>query len=112
MIVDQWNRVVVELQLSSPYSFGSAFYSGRIFVNDTSIPSRTYFGDYPTAPLLEDTNELTVDICSTMISGSSTRNSSIDGNYDMMNFMWYYGDGSLYQNSSGDIYFLQKYLKV
>ncbi len=111
MIVDQWNRVVVELQLSNPDSFGSAFYSGRIFVNRNSIPSRTYFGDYPTRLLIEYTNELTVDIWSTMISGSSTRNSSIDGNYDMMNFMWYKGDESLFQNSSGDIYFLQRYLK-
>jgi hypothetical protein len=107
LIVDQWNRVVVELQLSNPDSFGSAFYSGRIFVNRTSIPPRTYFGNFQTALLLQDTNELTVDICSTMVSGSSTRNSSIDGNYDMMNFMWYKGDESLFQNSSGNIHLLK-----
>jgi hypothetical protein len=110
LTIDHWNRVVVELQLSNPNSFGGAFYSGRIFVNHTSIPSRTYFGS-SAAPLLDDHTELTVDICSTMISGSSTRNSSVDGNYDMMNFMWYKGDGSLYQNSSGDVYLIQKYLK-
>ncbi len=99
------------MQLSNPTSFGSGFYSGRIFVS-YSIPNRTYFGDFSTAPLLEDPNELTIDICSTMISESSTRNSSIDGNYDMMNFMWYYGDESLFQNSSGDIYLLTKVSKI
>ncbi len=106
MTADQRNRVVVELQVSNPGALSNGFYSGRIFVNQ-SIPSRTYFGNYPEHVLFGDANNKTIDICSTMISGSSTLNSSIDGNYDMINFAWYDGDESLFQNSSGNIHLLK-----
>ncbi len=99
------------MERSNPNSFGDGFFSGRIFVNQ-AIPSRTYFGEIGVNPLLEDTIDMTIDICTTMVSGSSNLNSSLDGNYDMMNFVWYDGDESLFQNSSGNDYLFRQGSKI
>ena len=75
---------------------------GRISVNQT-IPPRTYFGDSLSAPLSYKLFDQIIDLCSTKQSESSTRNSSIDGNYDMANFIWHEGDEGPFQNTSGKI---------
>ncbi len=99
------------MEVANPSNFGDGFFSGRIFINQT-IPSRSYFGEIGVAPLLEDTTDMTIDICTTMVSGSSTLNSSLDGNYDMMNFVWYDGDESLFQNFSGNDYLFRQDSKI
>ena len=68
-----------------------------------TIPSRTYFGDAATAIINDDSSNQAIDLCSTKQSGSSIRNSSIDGNYDMANFMWREGDEGPFRNASGKI---------
>ncbi len=65
-----------------------------------------------TSPLLQDTTDMTIDICTTMVSGGSTLNSNLDGNYDMMNFVWYDGDESLFQNVSGNDYLFRQGSKI
>lgn len=91
-MLDHWNRVVVALGTAVPTSLGNpGFYEGRIFVGSNS-EDHIYFGDFSSKPLFQDTANATIDICSTRVSGSSMRNSSVDGNYDMMNFAWFRGE--------------------
>ena len=85
-----------------PASFGFGFYQARIFVN-TSSPNYVYFGDLITSPLLQDISNAAVDICSTRVSGSSLRDSQMDGNYDMMNFAWFRGAfGNVWISTTGN----------
>ena len=104
---DYWNRVVVLMGTAKRIAFGDEFYQGRIVINQTGPPSWTYFGDFSTNPLFQETNNAAIDICSTRVSGSSTRDSSLDGNYDMMNFIWFRGEvGNPWTGGSGkSIYF-------
>ena len=95
---------MVELSFADAEFITSNFYSGRIFVNQ-SIPTRTYFGSN-SAPLNQDPEHHAIDLCSSRQTGSPARNSSIDGNYDMANFIWFEGDGTLFQNSSGNVEFI------
>lgn len=90
----------MELQRSNPNELGSGFYWGRIFVN-LQVPDRVYFGDITTAPLFQSIEGGTIDICSTMQSGTKYRDSSLDGYHDMMNLAWFQGDEGLFQDSSG-----------
>lgn len=100
--IDTWNRVVVDINRAILIPGQNGFYIGRIFIN-RSNPTRTYFGDFLAAPLLLDTSNVAVDICSTRVSGSLTPNSTVDGNYNMMNFMWLPGiHGNLHLNGSGN----------
>lgn len=103
MRIDQWNRVVVELQRAKSKSDEpeNTFYFGRVFINQ-QIPTQIAFGDTTTSPLFQDKGSGTIDICSTKESGTSIRNSSVDGNYDMMNLLWFQGEERAFQNPSGN----------
>ena len=73
----------------------------RVWVNDFAS-STGNFGDFSAGNnLFADINNAAVDICSTRENGLSTRNSAKDGNYDVLNFLWYKGAEILYVNSSG-----------
>ena len=73
----------------------------RVWINDFAS-STGNFGDFSAGNnLFADINNAAVDICSTRENGLSTRNSAKDGNYDVLNFLWYKGAEILYVNSSG-----------
>ena len=102
LMQDYWNRVVVELGSVKPTGFSNGFYQGRIILNQTEPTDYTYFGDFSTNPLFQEMSNAAIDICSTRVSGSTTRDSSLDGNYDMMNFAWFRGEfGNPWTGGSG-----------
>ena len=104
LILDYWNRVVVALGNVKPTGFTNGFYAARIFINQTGPENWKFFGDFSTKPLFQEMSNAAIDICSTRVSGSTTRNSSLDGNYDMMNFEWFRGEfGNPWKDDSGKL---------
>ena len=41
-----------------------------------------------------------IDLCSQMVSGTTTRETNKDGNYDILNFLVFSGAGGVYQNTA------------
>lgn len=106
-MLDYWNKVIVSMGITEPTALSNGFYQGRIIINATG-PNWTYFGDFPTKPLFQQMSNAAIDICSTRVSGSSTRDSSLDGNYDMMNFVWFRGEfGNPWSGGSGKYKYFQ-----
>mgnify|MGYP000902680600 CR=1 FL=1 len=69
--------------------------------------NRVYFADSEAAinntKLFLGVNTMVLDFCSQMQNGitPATRETTKDGNYDILNLMWFTGPGSLFQNQSG-----------
>ena len=77
------------------------FYEARVWIGRSS-PDWAYFGHFTARPLFQNKDNAAIDICSTQVSGSSTRDSSLDGNYDMM-IQWFRGEfGNPWTDSSGN----------
>ena len=85
--------MIVEIVQAHPYAFTTGYYSGRIWVNGTGM-NRAYFGDFTTGHLFYDMNTDQLQLCSQTLSG--TNNITAEGNYDMMNFIWFKGSEGLY----------------
>ena len=71
----------------------------RIFVG-TSASSRYYFIEpSSTTVLFPGVNNMILDLCSQMVDGTTTRETTKDGNYDILNFLMFTGGGGVYQNT-------------
>lgn len=67
-----------------------------------AAPTRSYFGDFATGKyLFSDPNNIALDLCSTKVSGTSTRDSAKDGYYDIMNVLWFKGSDGIYTITGG-----------
>ena len=101
IFLDTWNLVIFEIVQAQPASLGTGHCSVRIWING-AVSSTGTFGDFSSGiTLFADINNAAIDICSTRNNGLSTRNSAKDGNYDVLNFLWYKGTETLFANSSG-----------
>ena len=69
------------------------------------MSSRVYFADSAgtTSPpaLLFGVNDMVLDFCSQVIDGTipTTRETTKDGNFDILNFLWFAGASGVYQNT-------------
>ena len=87
----------MEIVPAHPYAFPVGYYSARIWVNEVGM-DRVYFGDFGTH-LFYDLNTDQIHLCSTTDSGAD---SIVDeGNYDMLNFIWFKGSEGLYEPIGG-----------
>ena len=78
--------------------------------------SRIYFADSagtasPPA-LFFGVNNMVLDFCSQVIDGATptTRQTTKDGNFDILNFQWVAGPGAVYQNTDCNLTPLIQYL--
>ena len=101
-----WNRLIIEYTQAQPLNSAGAYYSLRIFIGSSST-SRIYFADSagtasPPALFFGVTN-MVLDFCSKVMDGTTptTRETNKDGNFDVLNFLWFAGPGGVYQNTSG-----------
>ena len=95
--IDAWNRVIVEIVQARPYAFTTGYYSARIWVNGVGM-NRVYFGDFTTGHLFYDMHTDQIMLCST--TNEYTTNIVREGNYDMLNFIWFKGSEGLYEPTS------------
>ena len=102
----EWNRLIIEYTQAQPLNSAGAYYSLRIFVGSSST-SRIYFADSagtasPPALFFGVTN-MVLDFCSKVIDGTTptTREINKDGNFDILNFLWFSGPSGVYQNTTG-----------
>ena len=101
IFLDTWNLVIFEIVQAQPASLGTGHCSVRIWING-AVSSTGNFGDFSAGiALFADINNAAIDICSTRNNGLSTRNSAKDGNYDVLNFLWYKGTETLFVNALG-----------
>ena len=49
---------------------------------------------------------MVIDLCSQMVSGTTTREIGKDGNYDILNFLVFSGAGGVYQNTASKLKFI------
>ena len=89
--------MIVELVQAHPYAFPTGYYSGRIWVNGVGM-NRVYFGDFTTGHLFYEANTDQMLLCSMTVPG--TNYIETEGNYDMLNFIWFKGSEGLYEPSS------------
>ena len=47
---------------------------------------------------------MVLDFCSQVVDGitPTTRQATKDGNFDILNFLWFAGPGGVYQNTAGN----------
>ena len=95
--IDAWNRVIVEIVQARPYAFATGYYSARIWVNGVGM-NRVYFGNFDTH-LFYDLDTDQIMLCSETATG--TPNIVNEGNYDMLNFIWFQGSEGLYEPTGG-----------
>ena len=104
--LEAWNRLIIEYTQAAPLSFAGSYYSLRIFIG-SSYTSRIYFtdsaGTNPSPELFFGVNNMVLDICSRVIDGTTptTRETTKDGNFDILNFLWFAGPNGVYQNTTG-----------
>ena len=91
----------MEIVPAQPYAFMSGYYSARIWING-AVTNREYFGDFGTHLFYVPSTDQ-IHLCSTTASGSDTI--AIEGNYDMLNFIWFKGSEGLYVPTGGKFYF-------
>jgi len=102
--LDAWNRLIIECTQAQPTDLAGAYYSLRIFVG-TSNTSRIYFED-PGLPsntvLFWGVNDMILDLCSQVVNATvpSVRQTTKDGNYDILNFLMFSGPNGVYQNTT------------
>ena len=105
---DTWNRLIIECTQAQRTTLEGAYYSLRIFVG-TNEMTRTYFAD-PGTPLngvlFWGVSSMVIDLCSQMVSGTTTRETTKDGNYDILNFLVFSGAGGVYQNTASKLQIL------
>jgi len=97
---------VVEIVQAQPQEFGVGFSSARIWVNQTVTP-RVYFGDFSTGDTtIADGNNAALEICGVFDSTSSNMvNPNLSGYFDVLNFLWFQGSESLFQDTSGSYHY-------
>ena len=98
--IDAWNRVIVEIVPAQPYAFTSGYYSARIWING-AVTNRVYFGNFGTHLFYVPTTDQ-IHLCSTTVPGSDSI--MYEGNYDMMNFIWFKGSEGLYVPTGGKFF--------
>ena len=70
--------------------------------------NRVYFGDFTTGHLFSDMNTNQIQLCSTTSSGTDSIEN--EGNYDMLNFIWFKGSEGLYVPTSTEGKFCLSYI--
>ena len=103
--LESWHRLVVEVVQAQPIEFGIGFSSMRAWVNKTATP-RVYFGDFSIGFTPADGNNVFFDLCGCYDPVNNVVDSSRSGSLDVMNFLWFEGAESLFQDSSGMLFCL------
>ena len=112
--LEGWNRLIIEYTQAQPLNSAGAYYSLRIFVGSSST-SRVYFADLAgTAsppPLFFGVTNMVLDFCSKFMDSITpkTRETNKDGNFDIVNFLWFAGPSGVYQNTTGTYSRLSSY---
>ena len=88
----------MEIVQAQPYAFATGYYSARIWVNGVGM-NRVYFGTFTAGNLFYDNNADQITLCSTTVP--STNDIVDEGNYDMLNFIWFKGSEGLYVPTGG-----------
>lgn len=98
--------MIIEYTQAQPLDLSGSYYTLKIFVGSASF--RYYFADSAgttsTPALFFDVSNMALDFCSQVIDGTipTTRQTTKDGYFDIMNFVWFAGPGVVYQNSTGN----------
>ena len=97
----------MEIVPAQPYDeFSPGYYSIRIWING-AVTNRVYFGNFVTHLFYVLTTDQ-IHLCSTTAAGASGMVN--DGNYDMLNFIWFKGSEGLYVPTGGK--FCLSYINV
>ena len=72
-------------------------------MNKESIP-RVYFGDFSIGNTPADGNNAFFDLCGCYDPVNNVVDSTLSGAFDVMNFLWFEGAESLFQDSSGMLF--------
>jgi hypothetical protein len=101
LLLDAWNRLVVEIVQAQPTGFGVGFSTFRAWVNGTGTStSRVPVGDFSINQIpMPNMSQATLDLCSQKSYGTSNSEEGFNG--DILNLLWYTGAEALYANSSG-----------
>lgn len=90
---EKWNLLIFEIVQGMPTSFDDGYHSLRVVVNGIAEP-RIYFGYIKEGEVLypnNNGNQLAIDLCSSRLPHSPDRNFALDGDYDVLNFLWLHG---------------------
>ena len=103
-----WNRLIIEYTQAQPLNFNGAYYSLKVFIGSSNT-SRIYFEDSAgtASPpgLFFGVSDMVLDFCSQVEDGvtPTIRQATKDGNFDILNFLWFAGPGVVYQNTAGNL---------
>lgn len=102
---DTWNRLIIEYTQAQPLSLIGSYYFLRVVLGSSSS-SQLYFADSSgtssTPALFFGVSSKVLDFCSQVVSGTTPtiRQTTKDGNFDILNFLWLSGPRRVYQNTA------------
>ena len=103
--LESWHRLVIEVVQAQPIEYGVGFSSMRVWVDNTATP-RVYFGNFSIGNTAADGSDAFFDLCGCYNPGSDVVDPTLSGAFDVMNFLWFEGAESLFQDSSGMLFCL------